>query len=104
MEETYGDGGYDYELETAKRAGIAAENAAVEATTAEGLRDRLQAETEVSSRDSWPTLSRRVEEAFSFQGVFKLDRFGSSFCPLMCERSSDVRSSPTFISLQQRTA
>eukprot|EP00752_Nemacystus_decipiens_P007935 g7089.t1 len=46
-EEAYGDGGFDYELETARRAGIGATTAAVEEPL-EGMRDRLQAETERS--------------------------------------------------------
>ncbi|CAM9600082.1 unnamed protein product [Pylaiella littoralis] len=44
-EKAYGEGGYDYELETAKAAGVAATNAAGEGTV-EGMADRLQAETE----------------------------------------------------------
>lgn len=47
-EKAYGEGGYDYELETAKAAGVAATNAAGEGTV-EGMADRLQAETEVSN-------------------------------------------------------
>eukprot|EP00903_Cladosiphon_okamuranus_P015959 g14741.t1 len=43
----YGDGGYDYELETAKRAGITETKAAV-GEPVEGMRDRLQAEAERS--------------------------------------------------------
>ncbi|CAN0203938.1 unnamed protein product, partial [Ectocarpus sp. 12 AP-2014] len=44
----YGEGGFDYELETAKRAGSASEAAAAGEGTVEGMRERLQAETERS--------------------------------------------------------
>lgn len=50
-EDVYGSGGgYDYELETAERAGIAAADPAAESTV-EGMRDKLQAETEVCKTD-----------------------------------------------------